>query len=237
MARKPVQNTRTAGRTPHPARRGTRVSLAGDSRLPHVLAPRRRPGQTRSHGTVDAILQAAAQLFGRRGYARTNTNEIAARAGVSVGSLYQYFPNKDAILTALLERHLDAVNDILVETLPLLGDPGVSLRAAVRELLERLQALHRANPDLAHAVDVQAAERSRIPSAFRERERRYVAELQRVLLARPDIRPGPRSLMASLLLEIAETATAWLAHSGIAEASPVEALDEAAEAICRYVGA
>ena len=70
------------------------------------LKPRRRPVQERSLATVEAILQAAAQVFERHGYAAGTTNRIAERAGVSIGTLYQYFSNKDAILVALVHRHL-----------------------------------------------------------------------------------------------------------------------------------
>src|SRR4051794_7785660 len=73
----------------------------------HALKPRRRPSQERSRETVDAIVEAAARVFEGHGYAAGTTNRIAERAGVSVGSLYQYFPNKDAILVALMRRHLD----------------------------------------------------------------------------------------------------------------------------------
>jgi AcrR family transcriptional regulator len=55
---------------------------------------------------VQAVLQAAAQVFERHGYAAGTTNRIAERAGVSIGTLYQYFPNKDAILVALVHQHL-----------------------------------------------------------------------------------------------------------------------------------
>jgi len=68
--------------------------------------PRKTPRQQRSRATVEAVLTAAAQVFEARGYAAGTTNRIAERAGVSVGTLYQYFPNKEAIAVALLERHL-----------------------------------------------------------------------------------------------------------------------------------
>jgi AcrR family transcriptional regulator len=71
-----------------------------------ALRPRKRPVQARSRATVDAILGAATRLFSTHGYAATTTNHIAERAGVSVGSLYEYFPNKDAILVALMRAHL-----------------------------------------------------------------------------------------------------------------------------------
>lgn len=69
-------------------------------------APRKRPRQRRAHETVDRILVAAAHIFDERGYRATTTNHVAELAGVSIGSLYQYFPNKDALLVALAERHI-----------------------------------------------------------------------------------------------------------------------------------
>lgn len=74
------------------------------STSPHV---RRSPTQERSRRTVAAVLDAAARVFGELGYRATTTNDIARAAGVSVGSLYQYFPNKDALLVGLYEQHLD----------------------------------------------------------------------------------------------------------------------------------
>src|ERR1700736_5178789 len=59
--------------------------------------PRKAPKQERSREMVETILEAAARVFVREGYARATTNRIAAAAGISVGSLYQYFPGKDAI--------------------------------------------------------------------------------------------------------------------------------------------
>ena len=68
--------------------------------------PRKQPVQARSRQTVAEILDAAARIFAARGYAATTTNHVAEAAGISIGSLYQYFPNKDALVVALEERHL-----------------------------------------------------------------------------------------------------------------------------------
>jgi AcrR family transcriptional regulator len=65
----------------------------------------RKPRQERARETVEAILVAATHILVRKGYTRTTTNEIAEKAGVSVGSLYQYFPSKDAIAVELLRRN------------------------------------------------------------------------------------------------------------------------------------
>jgi AcrR family transcriptional regulator len=68
-------------------------------------APRKRPRQERSEATVDAILEAAARELAREGYEGATTNAIAKAAGISVGSLYQYFPSKDAIAVELVRRY------------------------------------------------------------------------------------------------------------------------------------
>jgi AcrR family transcriptional regulator len=83
---------------------------------------RRQPRQARSRSTVDTILVAAARVFRRDGW-RATTNRIAAEAGVGVGSVYEYFPNKQALLLALAEKHLDvaehALTPVLNEARPL----------------------------------------------------------------------------------------------------------------------
>lgn len=66
--------------------------------------PRKTAGQARSADTIEVILEAAARVLEARGLSGYNTNAIAERAGVSIGSLYQYFPNKHAITRALIER-------------------------------------------------------------------------------------------------------------------------------------
>lgn len=73
--------------------------------------PRKTPVHSRSRATVEAILEAAAHLLEHDGYGRLTTNHIADKAGVSIGSLYQYFPNKDAICHALAERHFQMLQD------------------------------------------------------------------------------------------------------------------------------
>jgi len=75
--------------------------------------PRKNPKQERSRATVDAILEATARVLVEVGYERASTNRIAHVAGVSIGSLYQYFPGKEALVAALVERHVDRVTTLL----------------------------------------------------------------------------------------------------------------------------
>jgi AcrR family transcriptional regulator len=70
------------------------------------LQPRKKPQQSRSVATVEAIYDATIQVLLRNGPERLTTVHVARRAGVSVGTLYQYFPNKQALLFAVLERHM-----------------------------------------------------------------------------------------------------------------------------------
>ena len=114
---------------------------------------RRSPRQARSRATVSFVLDAAAQVFGERGYAAT-TNEIAARAGVSIGTLYQYFADKDALLVALAERHLEQAQAQLRATLE---DAPAEPDRLVRHVIEAAVQLNR--PSALHAVLYQAAPR------------------------------------------------------------------------------
>ncbi len=74
-----------------------------------LLEPRKSPVQARSAASVDAILEATIQVLVSMGKERLTTTKVASRAGVSVGTLYQYFPNKSALLQAVLKRHLEQV--------------------------------------------------------------------------------------------------------------------------------
>jgi AcrR family transcriptional regulator len=85
----------------------TRVSRRGRKPSPPALNPRRQPRQQRSADTIAVILEAATQILQTRGLEAFNTNAIAERAGVSIGSLYQYFPGKESILAALHRRYED----------------------------------------------------------------------------------------------------------------------------------
>ena len=76
-----------------------------------LLEPRKAPVQARSAASVEAILVATIQVLLRVGKERLTTTRVASRAGVSVGTLYQYFPNKSALLQAALKRHLTQVTD------------------------------------------------------------------------------------------------------------------------------
>jgi AcrR family transcriptional regulator len=96
---------------------------------------------------VDVVLEAAAQMFDREGL-KTTTNRIAGRAGVSIGSLYQYFPNKQALLYALAERHVRQVRSRLDVVFAQLRSREPPFDETMRLMLEEVVALHRDRPGL-----------------------------------------------------------------------------------------
>jgi len=113
--------------------------------------PRKQPRQARSLATVEAILEAAARVLAERGYAATNTNLVAERAGVSVGSLYQYFPNKDSLITALHERHAAQMYAAIAAVLAAERPQG--LQGHVQAMVRALLAAHRVEPDLHRVLE------------------------------------------------------------------------------------
>jgi AcrR family transcriptional regulator len=82
-------------------------------RFQTVLEPRKSPVQARSAASVNAILEATIQVLLQVGKEQLTTTKVAVRAGVSIGTLYQYFPNKSALLKAALKRHLDGVTEAI----------------------------------------------------------------------------------------------------------------------------
>jgi AcrR family transcriptional regulator len=97
-----------------------------------LLEPRKSPVQARSAASVEAILEATAQVLLEVGKERLTTTRVASRAGVSVGTLYQYFPNKSALLQAALKRHLDGVTEAVEQVcLEQRGNPVQSMATAL----------------------------------------------------------------------------------------------------------
>lgn len=110
------------------------------------LKARKYPRQRRSQLTVDAILGATARVLSQEGYDGLTTNRVAEVAGVSIGSLYQYFPNKQALLHAIWRRHAEQMLDLLASTLG--GNAEAPLREAVRAYVRAMIRAHGADPDL-----------------------------------------------------------------------------------------
>ncbi len=117
-----------------------------------VVHPRKKASQERSRATVDALIEATARVLVREGFERASTNRIAAEAGASIGSLYQYFPTKEALVAAVIERHKNDMMEVLRRALVRVA--GMPLQQGVRELVALMIDAHRVDPEL-HRVLVE----------------------------------------------------------------------------------
>jgi AcrR family transcriptional regulator len=170
------------------------------------LQPRKLPKQARSQTTVEAILEAAAQVFERHGYAAGTTNRIAERAGVSIGSVYQYFPNKDAILVALVHQHLAEATAVLQPHVERLAR-GAGFDDVLPDIVHAMVAMHALAPSL-HRV---LFEETKLPPTLRAEldglEDRLVEQTARVLAADPCSRPTDPRLSARIVISTIEGLT------------------------------
>ena len=108
------------------------------SHRPERATTQKTPVQSRSAASVDAMLEATLQVLVAVGKERLTTTRVAERAGVSVGTLYQYFPNKSSLLQATLRRHFDGVTAAILEVCA--SERGHTLESMGAELAERFLA-------------------------------------------------------------------------------------------------
>lgn len=123
--------------------------MAKPASSPQPAGLRRRPRQARGRERVDRILDAAAAVFAEVGYDAATTNAIAQRADTSIGSLYQFFPHKQAILQALSERYLEALRPLLDRIFAPDMVEG-SVAEAVGRMIDALDGFHAARPGFQH---------------------------------------------------------------------------------------
>ena len=198
------------------------------------LAPRKLPKQARSQTTVEAILEAAAQIFERHGYAAGTTNRIAARAGVSIGSLYQYFPNKDAILVALVHRHLAEGTATLQPHLDRLND-GARFDDVLPDIVHAMVAMHALAPGL-HRV---LFEETQLPPTLRAEldglEDRLVEVAAAALAPDPHSPPTDPRLSARIVISAIEGLTHRLVLRPPPGVTPEAIAREITEIVRAYV--
>ena len=115
--------------------------------------PRKRPRQQRSKATVDTILEATTRVLVKHGFDGLSTNAVAAAAGVSIGSLYQYFPNKEALVAALIDRHMEEMNTSILAELTRVAK--LPLAQAARAVIELTIRAHAIDPELHRVLTEQ----------------------------------------------------------------------------------
>jgi AcrR family transcriptional regulator len=196
-------------------------------------APRKKPRQERSAATVDAILDATARVLTTTGYDRASTNRIAMAAGVSVGSLYQYFPSKEALVAGLATRHNAKMSALIHSKLAELAR--APLPVAVRAMIDAMFAAHAVDPKL-HKVLIEEVPRIGRLETLLARERETEALVAALLESRKgELRRAHVDAMAFVLVHVVEAVT----HASVtAEHEPARArrvADELTDMVLRYV--
>ena len=198
--------------------------------------PRKSPSQARSRVTVDALIEATARILVRESFDKASTNRIAEAAGVSIGSLYQYFPSKEALVAAVIDRHkqdlMQVARDVLAEvaTLP--------LEEAVRRLVTVAIEAHRVDPRLHRALAEQIPRTGRLRNVEAFNRENYSLFRTYLELHRDEIRAVDLGLAAFICVTSIEalTHTAVLHHPEMLSGDASGALiDEATRLIVGYL--
>jgi AcrR family transcriptional regulator len=193
---------------------------------------RRRPKQRRAQETVEAVLDAVVRILKREGVGAVSTNRIAAVAGLSIGSVYQYFPDKRAIFLALHERHAEQVGRLVESTLIKHAD--ASLAEIVRALVEAITDAHVPDPELFELLSTEVPHRAH---GSRGLARRLNGALRLAIASRtPKIR---NSVALEKVLFIVSNMIGGLAHAAVlsrpAGLSLASAKEESVRAIMAYL--
>ena len=167
--------------------------------------PRKRPVQARSQATFDAILEAGARVLVREGYDRASTNRIAEVAGVGIGSLYEFFPNKDAIFTELRRR----LNEDMLAFVSRAMEEAIELpvREAVARTVELLVRAHAVNPRLHIALKDQVPDEALADQSRAVRRRLGELGMAFVRRHRDELRPRDLEFAVFVAIQATESLT------------------------------
>src|SRR5688500_9277740 len=194
-----------------------------------VTRARKSASQERSKATVDTLLAATARVLVKEGYDHASTNKIADAAGVSIGSLYQYFPSKEALVAAVVERHMDTICSNFTAKMAEVADQ--PMKDVIRELIRRLIELKLAEPKL-HRVLVEQIPRVGRLNRMREIEER-VGGLMRIFFEARKDEIRIRNLDAAIFMLV--TIGVSYSHAIAIEAPPNLTVEEMTEEFVELV--
>lgn len=204
---------------------------------PGTPRPRRRPQQKRSQETVRAILQAAAEVLVTHGYGKATTNRIAARAGVSIGSLYHYFPGKQAVYAALIDHTIAETTTMVIrESGSILANS--SLHRSMRDIIGMAVSLVRKNELFTRAVltGIPGVNQMKALHQVEERVIALIPLLQWPEIERLKRRKGERfEAFMNLFLSMGSSAILRIALDPPTGVSREAMIDELAKTLSRLV--
>lgn len=174
----------------------------------HTSVPRRVPRQRRSQERVARIVQAAGALLEENGYAQLTTNAIASRAGTSIGSLYQFFPNKEAVVAELVAQYRRELHAFLHQGLSV-ALVRESIPAVVEIVVDGIEALRERSPGFGSILWLRSVEGSPSLTAI-ALDRDILDPLEKLLAeAYPDV---PMERRHRCMVVVGETTKALLSR-------------------------
>ena len=197
------------------------------------ISPRKTPKQSRSKGLVDTIVTAATRILTSEGYEQATTNKVAEKAGVSIGSLYQYFPSKEALIAAVLDRAIERHTRKIEAEIARIKDR--SLDEAVRLIVEAAFDLYSGNRGFFRVMFVQAPRLERVQNILRARK--HIAKLLTTMLSERGIRPPRPELALFVLINAVVGVLQMAVYDPPAEASRAEIVRELTRLVLGYVKA
>jgi len=196
--------------------------------------PRKRPRQSRSQATVDSLLEATARVLVRDGFDGLTTNAVAAAAGVSIGSLYQYFPNKEALVAALIEQHIEKMNSLVLAELARVAQ--MPIGEAARRVIELTIKMHSIDPKLHRVLTEQVPRVGRL-AKLRESDEICHRMVAGLLAARKDeLAIHDADLAAFLLVSTIEAVVHRAAMLYPDRLEDPRLIDETTLLVTRYLG-
>jgi AcrR family transcriptional regulator len=196
--------------------------------------PRKQPRQARSKATVDTILEATARVLIKHGYDGLTTNAVAVAAGVSIGSLYQYFPNKEALVAGLIARHGDEMHASVEKELVRVA--ALPMKQAVRAMIELTIRAHAIEPEL-HRVLLEQVPRVGKMARVKELQMITMQLVANLLVARRnELAIGDPEIAAFLLVSAVEAVAHRAALFAPQHLQDPKLIDEATTMVTRYLG-
>ena len=199
-----------------------------------MLEPRKQPVQARSAASVEAILQATIQVLLQVGKERLTTTRVAARAGVSVGTLYQYFPNKSALLQAGLRRHLNEIVEAVERVCE--AQKGKTLREMATALVNAFLDIKMRNPKGSAALYSVSADVDGMKIALQIGLYSNQA-VARMLASSPEPLASDPQLVATMLQGMMAGVSRKLLESSAPEKQIAAVRKELIRMACAYLGA
>jgi AcrR family transcriptional regulator len=201
-----------------------------------LTKPRKVASQERSRATVDALVEATARILVREGFDKASTNRIAEVAGVSVGSLYQYFPSKEALVVAVAERHQQEImQTVRGELAEVLTEP---VEKAVRKLIAVAVKAHRVDPKLHRVLAEQIPRVGKLEKLEAFNPENYILFRMYLESHRDELRVDDLELASFVCVTSIEALThnAVLHHSKMLSGEAMETLiDEGARLVTGYL--